>query len=62
MVAAADEAAAPELAAEWIGRVGEEIGQRLAVTPEAVRAIHDLIHLCWVAVLEKVEVVHTWYL
>jgi hypothetical protein len=29
MVAAADEAAAPELAAEWVRRVGEECGQRI---------------------------------
>jgi hypothetical protein len=62
MVAAADEAIAPELAAVWIGRVGAECSQQLAVTPEAVRAVRELIQLCRLAVREGVEVVHTWYL
>jgi hypothetical protein len=62
MVAAADEAAAPELTAVWIEQVGSEYGQQLTVTPEAVRAVRELIHLCRVAVREGVEVVHTWYL
>jgi hypothetical protein len=62
MVASADEAAAPELAAEWIGRVGAECGQQLPVTRDAVRAVRELIRLCRVASREGVEVVHTWYL
>jgi hypothetical protein len=62
MVAAADGAAAPEMAAAWIGRIGAECGQRLVVTPGSVRAVRNLIHLCRVAVQEGVEVVHTWYL
>jgi hypothetical protein len=62
MVAAADKAAAPELAAEWIGRVGAEYGQQLTVTLEAERAVRELIDLCRLAVREGVEVVHAWYL
>lgn len=62
MVAAADEDAAPQLAAAWIEQVGVDCGQRLAVDPAAVRAVRDLIHLCQLANREGVEVVHTWYL
>jgi hypothetical protein len=62
MVAAADESAAPELAAQWIGRVGADSRQQLTVTPEAERAVRELIGLCRLAVREGVEVVHTWYL
>jgi hypothetical protein len=62
MVSAVDATAAPEVAAVWIGRVGAGCGQRLTVTPEAVRAIRELVELCQLAVREGVEVVHTWYL
>jgi hypothetical protein len=62
IVAAADEAAAPGLASAWIQRVGAACGQQLAVMPEAVRAVRELIHLCRLAVREGVDVVHTWYL
>ncbi|MFO0958961.1 MAG: hypothetical protein U0800_16300 [Isosphaeraceae bacterium] len=62
MVATAEEADAPELAATWIGRIGAESGQQLAVTPEAVRAVRELIGLCRIAIREGAEVVHTWYL
>jgi hypothetical protein len=62
MVAAADEATAPVLAGEWIARVGEACGQELEVTADAVRAVHELIRLCKLAVRRGVDVVHTWYL
>jgi len=62
LVAALDEAAAPELTAEWIKRVGAEYGQQFDVTPDAVRAVGELIRLCRTAVSEGLEVVHTWYL
>jgi hypothetical protein len=62
MVAAADGAVARDLAAAWIGLVGEACGLRLVVTPEAVRAVQELIRLCQVAVREGIEVVPTWYL
>jgi hypothetical protein len=62
MVAAADEAAAPQLAAEWIARVGAACGKQLAVSPEAVRAIGELIRLCRAAAQQGMDVVHTWYL
>src|SRR5262245_37562427 len=55
VVAAADDAAAEELAGLWIGRVGAECGRQFAVTPEAVRAIQELISLCRVAIREGVE-------
>jgi hypothetical protein len=62
MVAAADEADAPGLAAEWIERVAAECGRQLAVTPEAVRAVSNLIRLCQLAKREDLDVVHAWYL
>ena len=62
MVAAADEAAAPDLAADWVGLVNQEHGEQLGVTPEAVRMVRELIHLCRLAVQEGVDVVHTWHL
>ena len=62
IVAATDQAAAEELATAWIGRIGDEYGQQLDVTPEAVMAVRSLINLCQVAVRENFDVVHTWYL
>jgi hypothetical protein len=62
MVAVAEEANAPDLAAEWIRRVGTSYDQQFAVTPEAVRAVRELIRLCRLAIRERVEVVHSWYL
>ncbi len=62
MVARADEKAAPELAAAWIQRVGAVYGEEFAVTPEAVRAVRELVRLCRLATQEGLEVVHTWYL
>ncbi|MCI0357738.1 MAG: hypothetical protein L0211_04530 [Planctomycetaceae bacterium] len=62
LVAAVDEAAAPHLAEEWIRRVGAEHGEQLDVTPDAVRALAELIRLCRTAVSEQLAVVHTWYL
>ncbi len=56
-VAAADDAAALELAVVWFGRL--DYG---AVTPDAARAVGELIRLCRLAVREGVQVVHTWYL
>jgi hypothetical protein len=62
MVAKAEEAAAPELAAEWLRRAGEMYGQRFPVSPKAVRAVQELIRLCRVATKENLDVVHAWYL
>jgi len=62
LIAAVDEAFAPDLAAEWIRRVGAEYGQQFDVTPDAVRAVGELIRLCRTAVSEGLAVVHTWYL
>jgi len=62
LVAAVDDGAAPELAAEWVKRVGAEHGEKLDVTPDAVRSVGELIRLCRTAVNEHLAVVHTWYL
>jgi hypothetical protein len=62
MVAAAREAAVAEIAAEWIKRVGEEYGQQFDSSPEALRAVCDLIRLCQLADREGLAVVHTWCL
>jgi hypothetical protein len=62
MVAAADEADAQELATEWIARVGAECGQQLDFSPEAVRAVGELIRLCQLAERDGLAVVHTWSL
>jgi hypothetical protein len=62
MVAAADEATAPELSAAWLQRVGTQLGEQVAVTPDAVHAVGELIHLCRLAVREGLDVVFTWYL
>ena len=62
MVAQTEEAWATELASEWIKRVGAEYGQQLELTPEAVRAVQELIRLSRLAIREGVDVVHTWYL
>jgi hypothetical protein len=62
MAAMIDEGAAPDVAAEWIRRVGLEYGQQLAITADAVRAVQALIRLCRLAMQEELEVVHTWYL
>jgi hypothetical protein len=62
LMAAADEATALELAAAWVERVGAECGQQLDVTPEAVRAVGELIRLCRTAERERLGVVHTWHL
>ena len=56
------ELGAPELAAEWIRLVGAEYDQQFDVTPDAVRAVGELIRLCRTAVSEGLAVVHTWYL
>ena len=62
MVAQTEEAWTPELASEWIKRVGVEYGQQLELTPEAVRAVQELIRLARLAIRQGVDVVHTWYL
>jgi hypothetical protein len=62
LVASVDDAAVPELAAEWMRLVGDEYGQQYEVTPDAIRAVGELIHLCRTAVAERLAVVHTWYL
>src|SRR5262249_25551990 len=49
MVAKTDEGAAPDLTALWVKRVGEEYGQELEVTADAVRAVRELISLCRLA-------------
>ena len=59
-VAAADDGAAADLAAAWFRRLGD--GAVPAVTPDAVRAVGELIRLCRLAEREGVQVVHTWYL
>ena len=58
-VAAADDGAAPQLAAAWFRRLGD--GAAPAVTPDAARAVGELIRLCQLAVREDVQVVHAWY-
>lgn len=62
MVAAVDESTTHTLTAEWIRRVGEDCGQQLTVTGEAIQAVGDLIRLCQLAVQDGLEVVHTWSL
>ena len=62
LVAAVDDAAVPELAAEWMRLVGDEYGQQYEVTPDAIRAVSELIRLCRTALTERLAVVHTWYL
>ena len=59
MVAGADDARAPALAAEWIQRVGAEYGEALDVSPEAVQAVGELIRLCQLATKERLDVVFT---
>jgi hypothetical protein len=62
LVAGANEARAPDLAAEWIKRVGAEYGETLEVSPEAVQAVGELIQLCRLAASESLDVVFTWSL
>jgi hypothetical protein len=62
LVAAADESAVPDLTAVWIGKVGEQYGEPLTVTPDSVRAVASLIRLCRLAVRDGLDVVHAWYL
>jgi hypothetical protein len=62
IVAGADDGQAPDLAAEWIKRVGAEYGETLDVSPEAVQAVGELIRLCRLAAKEKLDVVFTWSL
>jgi len=61
-VAAADPATAPDLAAEWMKRVGAEYGEQIELSSEAVQAVAELIHLCQLAVAEGVDVVFAWSL
>jgi hypothetical protein len=62
VVAGADDEKAPELAAEWMKRVGAEYGETLEESPEAVQAVGELIRLCRLAAKEKLDVVFTWSL
>ena len=62
MVASVDESTASALTADWLAHVGEESGETLGVTPEAIRAVTELLQLCKLAVRERLDVVHTWSL
>ena len=62
MVSSVNAATAPELAAEWMKRVGMECGEHLEVTSDAVCAVRDLINLCQLATRGDLDVVHAWYL
>lgn len=62
IVATLEAADAPTLTEEWIEAVGNELGQSIPVTPEAVQAVRNLIELCRIAVLERLDVVRAWYL
>ena len=50
MVAAANEADAPDLTADWIEHVGSECGQSLEVSAKAIRAVKELTCLCRICV------------
>ncbi len=50
------------LTADWIERVGSECGQKLKFTPDAIRAVKELIRPCQLGIREGEDVVHTWYL
>ena len=62
MVAAVGGTPAREIAATWIEQVGEEHGEEYELSPEAVRAVEELVRLCQLAEQEDLAVVHTWHL
>ena len=62
MVAALDVADAPDVAAEWIRRVGESLEETLEPTTAAATAVGQLVGLCRKAILAQAEVVCAWYL
>jgi hypothetical protein len=52
-----------ELAHLWITGVAEEHKEpSIQVTPDAVRALRELVQLCRIAMQTGSDVVHTWYL
>lgn len=62
MVGRLAEAQLEELAQNWIKGVAEEYqDSSIKVTPDAVRALNELVHLCHVAMEANVDVVHVWY-
>jgi hypothetical protein len=62
MVAQMEEAWATELASDWFKRLRAEYEEEIELTPDAVRAVEELIRLAHLAIREDVDVVHTWYL
>jgi hypothetical protein len=49
-----------ELASAWCRAVAEEAGEPVQLTPEAIRAVNDLLVVCRTAVSMQVPVVFYW--
>jgi hypothetical protein len=62
MVSRARDVDLRSLADEWVAAVGKEYGQQYEVTPDAIRAVGELVRLCQLAEQENLAVVHTWHL
>jgi hypothetical protein len=62
MVASREEDESESLTAQWIGRIGEEIGEDLTITPDAIVSVRSLIALCRRATDENLDVVLWWSL
>jgi hypothetical protein len=52
-----------ELAHNWIAGIAEEHKDpSVQVTPDAIRALEELVQLCRVAIQNNFDVVHSWYM
>lgn len=61
MVADLPERDCKSVAAAWIQSVGDELGEQLELTDDAVLAVQNLVSLCRQAKEQSLDVVYTWY-